>query len=147
MKIYFKQILQISKNNIVWFLGTFLSTLFATIFGFAFTPFSRAINYQVGVAFLILFIFFGVVSYLFTLLLTFKLMKQLESKKDKLTYLFSIYFMFILFSFFVLTIMLLIVRAINPDTQLLIEGKNSILALTIYYLCFIPFYLPSIRSK
>lgn len=147
MKNYFKQIYEISKKNNKLFLPCFLSTLLASFFGFAFTPFARAINYPLGITFLALFCFFGALSYLFTLLLTFKLMKQMESKKDKLSYLFSIYFIFIIFAFIILTIMLLIVRAVNPDTQLLIEGKNSIFALVIYYLCFIPFYLPSLRQK
>ena len=108
--------------------------LCASLAGYSFTPFIRAINKWWGIVFAILFVIFSIASLILIFILFSKYDKQKEDKKNKSNARFFFFVTVLIINGLIITIIMLIIRIINPNTQYLIQGLASILCLVFYYL-------------
>lgn len=122
------------KNNWILILITEALVLASTIFGYSFLPFFRGIDKNIGITFVVLFTLTAIAS-LATNVHLFTKKKNINTDPNN-TVRFYYFFSTLFVNGLILTIILIIVRAVNPNSQYLIQGFASILLLLIYFLIF-----------
>lgn len=98
--------------------------------GALFQPVMRGINKAVGIVLLILFVGLAV----FSVFYIWKKCRQITKESPELHFSFLFYFSLVIISGIFITVFAIVVRAVNSDSKLIIEGFASMMALVSYYL-------------
>ena len=136
LKQYFSPFGSFIKSN--WKMVSIIQllVLITSFSGYSTLPFLRAINPALGIVFAVIYTTSAITSFVLinkTITHYYK-SATIKDEHDKIRFFY--FFLTLILSGIIMTMILIIIRAINPDSQFLIQGFVGIALLLIYYLLF-----------